>query len=318
MKRKRSKTAAALLLTGLVFVVAACGDKQAAPPGDNAGTAPAATTPSGTTPDPNQTPSPNVPELTGSPNTPKTSDPVTPAQKPTSGNGTGTDAGTGKPSGGNNAAGGKGSTGSGDQKAVQVVAKPADIAVLVNKTYRLPDNYKPDDLVEPNVPFIFKEKNDKRMMRKEAAGALEKLVAAAKKDSISLAGVSGFRTQATQKTLFDNYVKKDGEEAARKYSAVPGHSEHQTGLAMDISGSDGKCAASDCFADTKEAKWLAKNAAEHGFIIRYPKGKESITGYQYEPWHLRYVGTKAAKEISDKGITLEEYMQNANAVQAAK
>lgn len=194
---------------------------------------------------------------------------------------------------------------------VQVVAKPEDVAVLVNKTYKLPDNYKPSDLVEPDVPFIFKEKNDKRLMRKEAAGALEKLFAAAKKDGIHLAGVSGYRSQATQKSLYDNYVKKDGEEAARKYSAVPGHSEHQTGLAMDVSGSDGKCAASDCFAGTKEANWLAAHAAEHGFIIRYPKGKESITGYQYEPWHLRYVGTKIAKEIVEKGTTLEEYMQNA-------
>ncbi|MDF2719105.1 MAG: peptidase, partial [Paenibacillus sp.] len=181
----------------------------------------------------------------------------------------------------------------------------------VNKTNKLPDNFKPDDLVEPNIPFIFKEKSDKRLMRKEAAGALEKLVAAAKKDGIALAGVSGYRSQSTQKTLFENYVKKDGEEAARKYSAVPGHSEHQTGLAMDISGSDGKCAASDCFAGTKEAKWLAEHAAEHGFIIRYPKGKEDITGYQYEPWHLRYVGTKAAKEIMEKGVTLEEYMSSA-------
>ncbi|RKN85081.1 D-alanyl-D-alanine carboxypeptidase family protein [Paenibacillus ginsengarvi] len=228
--------------------------------------------------------------------------------------GKGTEAGSGtKPGAGNDGktAGGGSATGGKSGDAVQVVAKPADIAVLVNKTYKLPDNFKPDDLVEPNIPFIFKEKSEKRLMRKEAAGALEKLVAAAKKDGISLAGVSGYRSQATQKTLFENYVKKDGEEAARKYSAVPGHSEHQTGLAMDVSGSDGKCAASDCFAGTKEAKWLAEHAAEHGFIIRYPKGKEETTGYQYEPWHLRFVGTKIAKDIADKGITLEEYMLNA-------
>lgn len=200
--------------------------------------------------------------------------------------------------------------GTNDEKSVQVVSKPSDIAVLVNKTFRLPENYKPDDLVEPDIPFIFKEKSDKRLMRKEAAGALEKLVAAAKKDGVSLAGVSGYRSEATQKSLFDNYVKKDGEEAARKYSAVPGFSEHQTGLAMDVSGSDGKCAASDCFAGTKEAKWLAAHSAEYGFIIRYPKGKDDITGYQYEPWHLRYVGTKTAKEITDKGLTLEEFVLN--------
>ena len=91
------------------------------------------------------------------------------------------------------------------------------------------------------------------------------------------------------------------------YSAVPGHSEHETGLAIDVSGSDGKCAATDCFGDTMEAKWLAEHAAEYGFIIRYPKGKESITGYKYEPWHLRYVGVQIASEIAEQASTLEEY-----------
>lgn len=223
--------------------------------------------------------------------------------------GGGSSGSPGQSGGSGKASNGSGKTGADD--AIQVVAAPSAIAVLVNKTYKLPDNYKPDDLVEPEIPFIFSEKSDKRLMRKEAAGALEKLVAAAKKDGVSLAGVSGFRSQATQKSLFERYVKKDGEEAARKYSAVPGHSEHQTGLAMDVSGSDGKCAASDCFAGTKEATWLDAHAHEHGFIIRYPKGKEDITGYQYEPWHLRYVGAEMAKEIHDEGITLEEYMEQA-------
>ncbi|CAG7645147.1 D-alanyl-D-alanine carboxypeptidase family protein [Paenibacillus allorhizosphaerae] len=192
--------------------------------------------------------------------------------------------------------------------AIQVVANPTDNAVMVNKTYKLPDNYKPTDLVEPDVPFTFKEHLEKRKMRKEAAAALEKLFAAAKKDGLPLAGVSAYRSHETQTTLYNNYVKKDGEEAANKYSAKPGHSEHETGLAIDVSGSTGKCAATDCFADTKEAKWLDQHAPEYGFIIRYPKGKEAITGYQYEPWHLRYVGTETAKDIAKKGVTFEEYM----------
>ena len=195
--------------------------------------------------------------------------------------------------------------------AKQVVANPSDITVLVNKTYALPEGYVPDDLVEPDVPFIFKEKLEKRKMRKEAAEALEHMFAAAKEDGIYLAGVSGYRSHSTQKALFQRYVEKDGEEAARKYSAEPGHSEHETGLAMDVSGSDGKCAAEDCFAGTKEALWLEQHAHEFGFIIRYPKGKESVTGYQYEPWHLRYVGKDLAKEIAEKGITLEEYFGSA-------
>lgn len=192
--------------------------------------------------------------------------------------------------------------------AVQVVANPKDVTVLVNKHFRLPEGYKPDPLVEPNVPFIFKEKLEKRKMRKEAADALEKLFAAAKDDGIALAGVSGYRSEATQTTLFNNYVKKDGLEAANTYSSKPGSSEHQTGLAIDVSGISGKCAAENCFADTKEAKWLADHAAEYGFIIRYLKGKESLTGYEYEPWHIRYVGMDISKEIADKGITLEEYL----------
>ncbi|MFC6454984.1 M15 family metallopeptidase [Paenibacillus vulneris] len=204
---------------------------------------------------------------------------------------------------------------SGKSGANQVVAEPNSTMVLVNKQFALPEKYEPSDLVYPDVPFTFKEKIEKRKMRKEAATALEKLFAGAKKDGISLAGVSAYRSNATQKSIFNNYVKNDGEEKAKTYSAVPGHSEHETGLAIDVSGSDGKCAAQDCFGGTKEAEWLAKHSAEYGFIIRYLKGKESITGYQYEPWHIRYVGTQAAKEIASKGITLEEYL---NAVPVTK
>jgi D-alanyl-D-alanine carboxypeptidase len=195
---------------------------------------------------------------------------------------------------------------------VTVVAKPADITVLVNKVRMLPDGYKPSDLVEPNVPFIFTEKAEKRLMRKEAAQALEQMFAGAKKGGIFLAGVSGYRSYETQKGLFDYYVKTQGEATARRYSAEPGYSEHQTGLAMDISGSTGKCAADDCFADTPEAKWLAAHAPEYGFIIRYPKGKEAITGYSYEPWHVRYLGKALAQKVAASGLTYEEYQGTAN------
>lgn len=189
----------------------------------------------------------------------------------------------------------------------KVVADPNDITLMVNKSLKLPDGYAPEDLVEPRVAFIFQEKVEKRLMRKEAAEALEKMFAGAKKDGIHLAGVSGYRSYETQAGLFNYYVKTQGEETARKYSAEPGHSEHQTGLAMDISGSTGACAADDCFAGTPEAEWLADHSAEYGFIIRYPKGKEEITGYAYEPWHLRYVGKALAKEIATRGLTMEEY-----------
>lgn len=184
---------------------------------------------------------------------------------------------------------------------------PESEAVLVNKQFGLPDDYEPKDLVYPDVPFTFSEKIDKRKMRKEAAAALEEMFAGAKQDGIYLAGVSAYRSKKTQTSLFNRYVKKDGLEKAKTYSAVPGYSEHQTGLAIDVSGSDGKCAAESCFGGTKEAEWLKEHAQEYGFIIRYPEGKESITGYKYEPWHIRYVGKEIAQDVTSKGITLEEY-----------
>ncbi|WP_407946348.1 D-alanyl-D-alanine carboxypeptidase family protein [Paenibacillus alkaliterrae] len=188
-----------------------------------------------------------------------------------------------------------------------VIAQPESMTVLVNKQNMLPENYNPTDLVYPDVRFIFSEKLDKRKLRKEAAGGLEKMFAAAEDEGILLAGVSAYRSHSTQKTLFERYVKRDGLEKARTYSAFPGTSEHETGLAVDVSGSDGKCAAADCFADTEEALWLERHAHEYGFIIRYLEGKEAITGYQYEPWHLRYVGTELAAELAASGETLEEY-----------
>jgi D-alanyl-D-alanine carboxypeptidase len=192
--------------------------------------------------------------------------------------------------------------------AKQPDLKPDSITVLVNKQHALPKEYAPTDLVnDPEIPFTFSGNDEKRLMRKEMAEALKKMFAAAKKDGIALAGVSAYRSYATQEALFNAYVQQDGLEKAKTYSAVPGTSEHETGLAIDVSGSDGKCAAEDCFGDTKESKWLEQHAAEYGFIIRYPKGKEAITGYQYEPWHIRYVGQAAAQEIAKRGITLEEY-----------
>lgn len=203
----------------------------------------------------------------------------------------------------------------GEEDGYAVVAQPESVTVLVDKQYKLPDGYEPSDLVYPDVRFTFSEKIDKRKMRQEAANALEDLFAGAEKDGIYLAGVSAYRSQETQKSLFNRYVEKDGLEKALTYSAFPGTSEHQTGLAIDVSGSDGKCAAEDCFGGTPEAEWLAEHAPEYGYIIRYPKGKDAITGYKYEPWHIRYVGKELAQELDEKDLTLEEYY---NAVPVSK
>jgi len=195
------------------------------------------------------------------------------------------------------------------------ITDPDSIAVLVNKTYGLPEDYEPDDLVKVDIPFVYQDETV-HSMRKIAADALILLFEGAKKDGLELAGVSGYRSYAIQKMLYEKYVARDGEEAANKYSARPGHSEHSTGLAMDVAGISGKCAANNCFAGTPEALWLADHAHEYGFIIRYPLGKEDITGYQYEPWHLRYVGTELAAILHENDWTMEEFFLGAESSDA--
>ncbi len=186
------------------------------------------------------------------------------------------------------------------------ITDPSSIAVLVNKTYGLPEDYEPDDLVKVDIPFVYQD-DSVHSLRQVAADALVEMFAAAKEDGIELAGVSGYRSYAIQKMLYEKYAARDGQEAADKYSARPGHSEHMTGLAMDVAELSGRCAARNCFADTEEAKWLAEHAHEFGFIIRYPLGKEEITGYQYEPWHLRYVGVELAQILYENDWTMEEF-----------
>jgi zinc D-Ala-D-Ala carboxypeptidase len=200
-------------------------------------------------------------------------------------------------------------------KGKKVVTNPEDLAVVVNKQRSLPDTYIPTDLVEPQIPFTFKAKVEKRMLRSIAAKALEELFAQADKDNIKLFGVSGYRSFATQKSVFGGNVKDKGNVEASKISALPGQSEHQTGLAIDLTNAVPQDQLVESFGDSKEGIWLAAHAADFGFIIRYPKAKESLTGYAYEPWHIRYIGKEMAQEIYTKKITLEQYFDDAIAVQ---
>ena len=119
---------------------------------------------------------------------------------------------------------------------------------------------------------------------------------------------SGFRSYETQKSIYERYVARDGQAAADRYSARPGHSEHQTGLAFDVCATGYACISSG-FNDTMPAKWLSENAHKYGFILRYPKGKESETGYKHESWHFRYVGKDLAEKLYNNGnwITMEDY-----------
>jgi D-alanyl-D-alanine carboxypeptidase len=194
-----------------------------------------------------------------------------------------------------------------EEKVIPVVAKPDDLAVLINKQNKLPVNFVPKNLIDSGISFPFTNSTEKKKLRKEAAVAIQSLVRDAKKAGYTIVGVSGYRSYKTQVSLFESYIKQEGYEKARMYSATPGTSEHQTGLAIDVGNSSATCAATSCFQNTKEAKWLQLHVAEYGFIIRYPKGKESITGYQYEPWHLRYVEKVVATDIMKQGITLEEF-----------
>ena len=158
-----------------------------------------------------------------------------------------------------------------------------DGVLIANKTYRLPMTYNPGGLT------------------KECRKAFEEMKAGAAEDGYTLKIVSGFRSFETQYVIYWRYVRNDGQKAADTYSARPGHSEHQTGLAMDLNS------LKSAFGDTPEGKWLAAHCHEYGFIIRYPKGKSGITGYIYEPWHVRYVGVELATKLYESGLTLEEY-----------
>ena len=180
---------------------------------------------------------------------------------------------------------------------------PESMLIVANKKHKLPDGYVPSGLVIPNV----QRTGSNVYMKSQAASALEKMFAGAKTEGITLVMGSGYRSEATQRAIYNGYVARDGQAAADRFSARPGYSEHQTGLAIDISDASGAHYLYESFESTAEGKWLFNNAHKYGFILRYPKGKESITGYMYEPWHYRYVGVEEAGKIYASGKTFEEY-----------
>ena len=177
------------------------------------------------------------------------------------------------------------------------------IFVLVNKDNKLEDGYIPTDLVEINYNLV----NKPIKMRSEAAEALNNMMAEGKTNGLSLLLSSGYRSSDSQETLYSDEVATRGEGI--NYVAPPGTSEHETGLAIDITSNKIGCKLEDIFDTTDEGQWLRDNAHRFGFILRYPKDKEEITGYLYEPWHFRYVGVELANELYERGITLEEYYE---------
>ncbi|MEK4299969.1 D-alanyl-D-alanine carboxypeptidase family protein [Oceanobacillus sp. FSL W8-0428] len=195
------------------------------------------------------------------------------------------------------------------EAGTEVVGNPYDELALVNKSFALPEDYIPEDLMVPDVPFPFTEDLPKKYMRENAAHALEDLFDAAEDAGLELFAQSGYRSYDRQVEVFSANASQHGEDYANTFSARPGESEHQTGLAMDVTSAEVNLELVTEFGETEEGKWLAENAPEFGFIIRFPEGKEDITGYQYEPWHVRYVGEKTAKYVTEKGITFEEYIE---------
>lgn len=183
----------------------------------------------------------------------------------------------------------------------KTVEDPNNILVLVNKYNKLADDYKPDDLERINTNYSVRN----LYLRKEAKEAFEALCRDASSLGLSIRAISSYRTFDYQKGLYDNYVSINGVEEADTYSARPGFSEHETGLATDVMGSNGNYTR---FAETNEYTWVVNNAHNYGFVIRYPENKENITKYKFESWHLRYVGKDAATYMYENNLCLEEYL----------
>ena len=181
------------------------------------------------------------------------------------------------------------------------VDEPHSVWVVVNKQRPLdPKEFEPDDLVSTGIP-------GGKQVTSETAEQLDKMHAAATDDGAPFAVSTAYRSYNFQKGLFAQYVASDGVAKAETFSARPGYSEHQTGLALDFYDSAGGCALKRCYAETKSGTWLVAHAADYGFIERYPEGSTDVTGYKWEPWHWRYVGVELAQYMRDAKIaTLEE------------
>lgn len=171
---------------------------------------------------------------------------------------------------------------------------------LVNKYNYLRDDFVPNNLVEMTTPYS----KEGIYLVEEARDNFYKLVDKAKEEGLTIRAISAYRGYTYQKRLYDKYVEADGVNKADTYSARPGFSDHQTGLAVDV---DNTISSFENFTNTKEYQWMLDNSYKYGFILRYPSGKESITTYQFESWHYRYVGLKLAKKIKASNLTFDEY-----------
>ncbi|MBG6182277.1 D-alanyl-D-alanine carboxypeptidase [Arthrobacter sp. CAN_A214] len=185
---------------------------------------------------------------------------------------------------------------------------PSAIDVVVNKRRPLdPPDFAPAQLVTPAVALG--PSGGSALLRPDTAAAVERMFSAAQDDGVNLTVVSAYRSYADQESTYAYWVSQYGDAAlADTVSARAGYSEHQTGLAVDVGQDDGACTLVTCFSNTAAGRWTGANAAAFGFIVRYPQGKDATTGFTWEPWHLRYVGTGIAGAMGAAGTaTLEEY-----------
>lgn len=191
---------------------------------------------------------------------------------------------------------------------------PNSLWVVVNKSRPISTSYAPSSLEIPAVATRTDKSKEEQSVDGRLLTPLKDLFAAAAAEGHQLMIGSAYRSAALQQTYFNSYAAVSGVEAANQYSAHPGQSEHQLGLAVDISSLSQQCYLDECFTSTPDGEWLAKNAYRFGFILRYPLGKESITGYNFEPWHYRYVGAALATALHESGLTLDEawpYLESA-------
>lgn len=184
---------------------------------------------------------------------------------------------------------------------------PASPWLVVNKHRPLaPADYVPADLIQPNVPLAVS--GEAALLNSTTAAAVEAMFAAAAQDGVMITLASGYRSYGTQVSTYNGYVAARGQADADTASARPGYSEHQTGWSFDIGDGGGACGFQPCFADQPAAVWVKANGHRFGFVVRYPWMFHPITGYYYEPWHLRYIGVEAATDMANRGIsTVEEY-----------
>ena len=185
--------------------------------------------------------------------------------------------------------------------------QPASLWVVVSKEHQLSDaRYVPTNLAIPSVKTRTDKSAAEQSLRVDVEPDIKALFEAAAAAGHNVMLASGYRSYEQQQVYFTNYSRLYGEAAANKFSARPGQSEHQTGLAFDVSLTTRECYLEICFAETEAGKWFAEHAYEYGFILRYPADKTTITQYQYEPWHFRYVGRDLARALHESHLTLDE------------